>query len=127
MEIRETTEKEKATQIDDVPLYEVVMQDEYDNLYLLGFYGSLDDSIDDINTFIGAYDDERAIPFKKGDLALHESTLGACFDRQVEWEDENDCPGDVWVRGFALSAKSVKEKAAEILAAHSRAAKDKED
>lgn len=125
MKIKENKEKApKAAQEVDAPLYEIVMQDEYDNLYLLGFYQSLDDAIEDINGFIGAYDDDGAIPFKKGDLAEYASTFGSCFDREIEWENEEDCPGTVMVRGFALSAKSVKEEAARILAA-ANAAKDK--
>lgn len=121
--------KEKATkaaQEVDAPLYEIVMQDEYDNLYLLGFYQSLDDAIEDINGFIGAYDDDGAIPFKKGDLAEYASTFGTCFDREIEWENEGDCPGTLMVRGFAFSARSVKEEAARILA-EANAAKEGEE
>lgn len=127
MEIRKTTEKEKATQIDDIPLYEIIVQDEYDNLYLLGFYESLDESIEDINGFLGAYDDEGAVPLKKGDLAEYASTFGSCFDREVEWENEDDCPGTIMIRGFILSAKSVGEEADRILSARAKAAETKED
>lgn len=127
MEIRKTTEKEKATQIDDIPLYEIIVQDEYDNLYLLGFYESLDESIEDINGFLGAYDDEGVVPLKKGDLAEYASTFGSCFDREVEWENEDDCPGTIMIRGFILSAKSVGEEADRILSARAKAAETKED
>ena len=127
MKIRKTAEKKNAAQAEDAPLYEVMMQDEYDNLYLLGFYESLDDSIEDINGFIGAYDDDGAIPLKKGDLAEYASTFGTCFDREIEWEHEEDCPGTIMVRGFILSAKSVGEEADKILATHARAAKAKEE
>ena len=127
MKIKETAEKKSASQAEDAPLYEVMMQDEYDNLDLLGFYESLDDSIEDINGFIGAYDDDGAIPLKKGDLAEYASTFGSCFDREIEWEHEEDCPGTIMVRGFILSAKSVGEEANRILATHARAAKAKEE
>ena len=120
-------EKENSVRADDAPMYQIVMQDEYDNLYLLGFYESLDDSIEDINGFIGAYDDDGAIPLKKGDLAEYASTFGTCFDREIEWENEEDCPGTIMVRGFILSAKSVGEEADKILATHARAAKAKEE
>ena len=126
MKIKETAEKESAANTEDAPLYEVMMQDEYDNLYLLGFYESLDDSIEDINGFIGAYDDDGAIPLKKGDLAEYASTFGTCFDREIEWEHEEDCPGTIMVRGFILSAKSVGEEADKVLATHARAAKAEE-
>lgn len=109
--------EEKANGAADAPLYEVIMQDEYDNLYLLGFYESLDDSIEDINGFLAAYEDDGAVPLEKGDLAEYASTFGSCFDREVEWRDEGDCPGTVMVRGFVLSAKSVAEGAGEALGA----------
>ena len=122
MEIRQTAKK-KTAQAEDAPLYEVIMQDEYDNLYLLGFYGSLDDSIDDINGFLSAYEDDGVIPFKKGDLVEYASTFSTCFDRPVEWESEDGCPGDIMVRGFVLSAKNAEEEAEKALARDARAAK----
>lgn len=127
MKINETAEKENTALTVDAPLYQIVMQDEYDNLYLLGFYESLDDSIEDINGFIGAYDDDGAIPIKKGDLAEYASTFGSCFDREIEWENEEDCPGTIMIRGFILSAKSVGEEANRILAARAKAAKAEEE
>ena len=127
MRIRKTAEKGNAAQAEDAPMYEVVMQDEYDNLYQLGFYESLDDAIDDINGFLGAYEDDGVVPLKKGDLAEYASTFGACFDRPVEWENEDDCPGCIMVRGFILSAKSVGEEAGKALAVHARAAKEGEE
>ena len=120
-------EKENSVRVDDAPMYQIVMQDEYDNLYLLGFYESLDDSIEDINGFIGAYDDDGAIPLEKGDLAEYASTFGTCFDREIEWENEEDCPGTIMVRGFILSAKSVGEEANRILAARAKSAKAEEE
>lgn len=122
MEIRKTTKKENGARDADAPMYEVIMQDEYGNLYLLGFYGSLDDSIDDINGFLGAYEDDGAIPLEKGDLAEYASTFGTCFDREIEWENEEDCPGTIMVRGFVLSAKNAKEEAEKTLARDARAA-----
>lgn len=126
MKISETAEKENSVRVDDAPMYQIVMQDEYDNLYLLGFYESLDDAIEDINGFIGAYDDDGAIPLEKGDLAEYASTFGTCFDREIKWKREEDCPGTIMVRGFILSAKSVGEEADRILATHARAAKAEE-
>ena len=127
MRIRKTAEKGNPAQAEDAPMYEVMMQDEYDNLYLLGFYESLDDALEDINDFIGAYDDDGAIPLEKGDLAEYASTFGTCFDREIEWENEEDCPGTIMVRGFILSAKSVGEEANRILAARAKAAKAEEE
>ena len=127
MKIRKTVKKENAAQTVDAPLYEIMMQDEYNNLYLLGFYESLDDAIEDINDFISAYYEDGAIPIKKGDLAEYASTFGACFDREVEWKNEDDCPGSIMIRGFILSAKIVGEEANRILAAHAKAAEAEEE
>ena len=127
MKIRKTAKKENAAHTEDAPLYEIVMQDEYDNLYLLGFYESLDDAIEDINDFISAYYEDGAIPIKKGDLAEYASTFGACFDREIEWKNEDDCPGSIMIRGFILSAKIVGEEANRILAAHAKSAEAEEE
>ena len=126
MKIKEIAEKENAAKTVDAPLYEIVMQDEYDNLYLLGFYESLDDAIEDINDFISAYYEDGAIPLKKVDLAEYASTFGSCCDREIEWKNEDDCPGSIMIRGFILSAKIVGEEANRVLASHAKAAKAKE-
>lgn len=126
MKIRKTAKKENAAKTVDAPLYQIVMQDEYDNLYLLGFYESLDDAIEDINDFISAYYEDGAIPLKNGDLAEYASTFGSCFDREIEWKNEDDCPGSIMIRGFILSAKIVGEEANRVLASHAKAAKAKE-
>ena len=127
MKIRKTAKKENVAKIVDAPLYEIVIQDEYNDFYLLGFYESLDDAIEDINGFISVYDEDGAIPLKNGDLAEYASTFGACFDREIEWKNEDDCPGSVKIRGFILSAKIVGEEANRILAAHAKAAKAEEE
>ena len=127
MKINETAEKENAAKIVDAPLYEIIIQDEYNDLYLLGFYGSLGDAIEDINDFISVYDEDGAIPLKKEDLAEYASTFGTCFDREIEWKNEDDCPGSVMIRGFILSAKIVGEEANRILAAHAKAAEAEEE
>ena len=127
MKIKEIAEKENVAKTVDAPLYEIMMQDEYNNLYLLGFYESLDDAIEDINDFISAYYEDGAIPIKKGDLAEYASTFGACFDREIEWKNEDDCPGSIMIRGFILSAKIVGEEANRVLAAHAKAAEAEEE
>ena len=127
MKIKKTVKKENTAQTEDAPLYEVMMQDEYDNLYLLGFYESLDDAIEDINDFISAYYEDGAIPIKKGDLAEYASTFGACFDREIEWKNEDDCPGSIMIRGFILSAKIVGEEANRVLASHAKVAEAEEE
>lgn len=127
MKIKKTVKKENVAKTVDAPLYEIMMQDEYNNLYLLGFYESLDDAIEDINDFISAYYEDGAIPIKNGDLAEYASTFGACFDREIEWKNEDDCPGSIMIRGFILSAKIVGEEANRILAAHAKAAEAEEE
>lgn len=127
MKIKEIAEKENAAQTEDAPLYEVMMQDEYNNLYLLGFYELLDDAIEDINDFISAYYEDGAIPLKNGDLAEYASTFGSCFDREIEWKNEDDCPGSIMIRGFILSAKIVGEEANRVLASHAKAAEAEEE
>ena len=127
MKIKKTAKKGNVAKTVDAPLYQIVMQDEYNDLYLLGFYESLDDAIEDINDFISAYYEDGAIPLKKGDLAEYASTFGSCFDREIEWKNEDDCPGSIMIRGFILSAKIVGEEANRVLASHAKAAEAEEE
>lgn len=112
------TEKKKVDErrAEPATAYQVMMQDEYDNLYLLGLYASLDDAIPDVNGFIEGYDGAK--PFGPGDLAEYAGTFGPCFDREVEWDDEDECPGCVMVRGFALDAAELAGEAKKIAARH---------
>jgi len=103
--------------IEDAPAYQVIMQDEYDNLYLLGLYASLEDARKDVNEWLAAYDEDGVRYLEEGELSEYASTFGGCFDREVEWKGEDGGPGCVAVRGFALSAKSLKEDAERILRA----------
>lgn len=101
----------------DAAAYQVIMQDEYDNLYLLGLYASLEDARKDVNDWLAAYDEDGVEYLEEGELSEYASTFGSCFDREVEWKGEDGGPGCVMIRGFALSAKSLKEDAERILRA----------
>lgn len=89
-------------------VYEVIFQDEYDNLNQLGWYGDLDDAIDDINKCLEVYG-EGKYQLKKGDLKEYPGTFGSCFDMgfanffSEEAEDEDKVYEDLQstsVRGF---------------------------
>ena len=99
----------------DAPAYQVIMQDEYDNLYLLGLYASLEDARKDVNDWLAAYDDDGVKYLEEGELSEYASTFGSCFDREVGWKDDDGGPGCVMIRGFALSAKALREDAERIL------------
>ena len=101
----------------DAAAYQVIMQDEYDNLYLLGLYASLEDARKDVNEWLAAYEGDGVKYLEEGELSEYASTFGSCFDREVEWKDEDGGLGCVMIRGFALSAKSLKEDAEKILRA----------
>ena len=57
-------------------LYQVVFEDEYLNLFEVGWYENLDDAIDDINGFIW----EDAFKLQKGNLSIYPSIFGFAFD-----------------------------------------------
>ena len=92
-------------------IYEVIFQDEYDNLNQLGWYGDLDDAIDDINGCLEVYGDGK-YQLKKGDLKEYPGTFGSCFDMGLAGffsedakneDEENKVYGDLQsasVRGF---------------------------
>lgn len=73
--------------------YQVIIQDEWNNLYHIGFYDILNDAIPDINDFLKVYDVEIE------DLKEYASTFGSCFDTEVETKDETI----IMVRGFIHS------------------------
>lgn len=79
--------------------YEVIMQDEWNNLYRLGEYKELKDSIEDINGFLSVYD----VTIKEEDLKEYTSTFGGAFDLDIGmmYEDRDDLVG-IMVRGFIL-------------------------
>ena len=75
------------------------MQDEWNNLYYMGEYKELKQSINDINDFLKVYD---AI-IKEDDLKEYVSTFGTAFDLDIGmmFEDRDDLVG-IMVRGFIL-------------------------
>lgn len=75
------------------------MQDEWNNLYYLGEFKKLKDSINDINEFLEVYD----VQIKAEDLKEYASTFGGAFDLDIGmmYEDRDDLVG-IMVRGFIL-------------------------
>ena len=65
------------------------MQDEWDNLYHLGFFHNLKDAIPEVNSWLTTYNIEI------DELSEYPSTFGMCFDRELEVEDSY-----VHIRGF---------------------------
>lgn len=72
-------------------IYQVIMQDEYNNLHCLRFYKTLTDAISDVNEWLSLYDTQI------DELVEYPSTFGTCFDRDIDLED---CT--VFVRGFIM-------------------------
>ena len=70
--------------------YQVIMQDEYNNLYNIGFYDNLSESIDDINDFLEVYNVSIT------ELIEYPSTFSTCFDKDIEIDDGNT----IMIRGF---------------------------
>lgn len=84
-------------------IYEVFMQDEYNNCYFIGFYNELKNAVPDINSFLEPYD------AKIETLEEYPSTFGECFDTEVFKETNGDDDPDsgwtgVMIRGFIFDA-----------------------
>lgn len=79
--------------------YEIIMQDEWNNLYRLGIYNELKDSIQDINDWLDVYD----FQITEDDLKAYPSTFGESIDLDIGMmcEDRDDLLG-LMVRGFVL-------------------------
>lgn len=69
--------------------YQVIFQDEWNNLYEVGFYDNLNDSIDDINGYLKTYN------AKIEELQEYISTFSKSFDTEIDTES-----GVVMIRGF---------------------------
>jgi len=104
-------------------VYEIFLTDNYDNFYLIGFYKSLDDAIDEINMNI---EDDR-FKLEEGDLKEYASTFNMCFDTclwdifeskypelagKSDYSDFSD--GGIWVRGFILDSQSLLNTLSEL-------------
>lgn len=72
--------------------YQIIMQDEYDNLYHIGFYNDLMDGIDDVNNWLQVY----GVSIE--DINEYASTFSTCFDKEIETEDGTI----VMIRGFVF-------------------------
>lgn len=77
--------------------YEVIIQDEWNNLYQIGFYNTLKEALPDVNDFLETYG------VKLDEIKEYPSTFGMCFDTEIETKDENV----VMVRGFILDWENI--------------------
>lgn len=77
--------------------YQVIIQDEYNNLYMVGFYDKLDDSIEEINKYLDVY----GVQLKKGDLVEYPGTYDNRFDLELSdlFEGKEEVEG-IMIRGF---------------------------
>ena len=76
--------------------YQVIMQDEYNNLYHIGFYDKLSDALPDVNDWLSTYNT------KIDEIEEYPSTFNTCFDRDIEVEDGENV---VYLRGFIFDEK----------------------
>ena len=97
-------------------IYEIFLNDVWNNNYLIGFYKNLDDAIDQINKNINS----KKFYLEKGDLKEYPSTFGNCIDVSIgdiyfhkhpdSVDDFYDDDMNMWVRGFIFdSEKLIKE------------------
>lgn len=84
-------------------IYQVIYQDEFNNLYMLGFYKCLDDCIDGVNEYLG----DEYEKLKKGDLSEYPSTFEMAFDKTIY--DKDEC-NSVYVRGFIIDTDCLIEE-----------------
>lgn len=75
----------------EIKKYQVIMQDEYNNLYHIGFYDKLSDALPDVNDWLSIYNT------KIDEIEEYPSTYSNCFDKDIEIEDEEIV---VYLRGF---------------------------
>lgn len=92
-------------------LYEVILQDEWNNLAQLGWFEKLDDAIPHINAVLTvSYGNKYAL--KKGDIVEYPSTYEMCFDTELNSilnpNDEDDYI-PILVRGFIYEFENEED------------------
>jgi hypothetical protein len=80
-------------------IYQVIMQDEYNNLYNIGFFDNLQDALPEINEWLSVYGTTI------DELSEYPSTVDMCFDREIEVEDGGNY---VYLRGFIFDKKALE-------------------
>ena len=94
-------------------IYQIIFQDEYNNLYLIGFYKNLKDSIRDINEELDSY----GAVIEEEDLKLYPSSFSECFDLSIKnmdrYENNDEIP-DIYVRGFVLEVDTSLDELLEL-------------
>ena len=77
--------------------YQVILQDEYNNLYMVGFYNELDDSVEELNKYLDVY----GVKLNKGDLREYPGTYDNRFDLNLSdiFEGNEEVEG-IMIRGF---------------------------
>lgn len=100
-------------------MYQVFLQDEWNNNYLLGFFKNLDDCIPAVNDYLKGYGDGTHL-LKPGDISEYPSTFGSVFDTGM-YDVFSDADGEfaeevcgLYVRGFILDSDSVKSEVAKL-------------
>lgn len=100
-------------------VYQVFLNDIWNNNYLLGFYKDLDDAIEDINGFI----DDKKYHLQKGDLQEYPSTFSSIFDtnvadilasRDIDVDNLDDDVMSLEIRGFILDSDAIRESLASL-------------
>ena len=105
-------------------IYQVFVQDIWNNNYLIGFFKNLDDAIPGINSFI----DAKKMKLKPGDLQEYPGTFGPVIDvslydivkdreditEQDLWEsDVSDEMSSLYIRGFILEVEDTLDELIE--------------
>lgn len=87
-------------------IYEVFLQDEWNNLTLFGFYERLCDSVNDINDYIS---NTYNVTISENDLQERAGTFGSVFDTDLGdiFPDNEELCG-IMIRGFILYKDNMK-------------------
>lgn len=102
-------------------LFQIIIQDEWNNLYEIGFYSDLETALPDINQFLKIY----GVEIKPGMLQVSAGTLGPVFDTNLEDlfpEKEEDLAG-ISIRGFIHDFDEVMRRLESLKPKESRKTK----
>ena len=93
-------------------LYQVIMQDEWNNLTELGYYKQLKDAVPDINGFLSVY----GVKISEEDLVEYPSTFSMVFDLNLgDVFPDNEDVYAVSVRGFIYDGDALFNEITELM------------
>ena len=93
-------------------LYQVIVQDEWNNLTELGYYKDLRDAVPEVNSFLEVY----GVQITEDDLVEYPSTFSMVFDLNLgDLFPDNDEVYAISIRGFIYDGEALLDEISKLV------------